>query len=72
MRLRYTIESTLGQPGPRAGAVTGVPLAQDSALIDAGLAVNLSPGASLGVEYKGQFASHVEDDAVEGRFDWVF
>ena len=36
--------------------VTGVPLAEDSALIEAGLDLNLSPTATLGVSYSGQFA----------------
>jgi len=53
--------------------VTGVPLAEDSALIEAGLDLNLSPTATLGVSYSGQFcASDVEDNAVKGRFTWLF
>ncbi|MGH7186471.1 MAG: autotransporter outer membrane beta-barrel domain-containing protein, partial [Pseudomonadota bacterium] len=52
--------------------VTGVPLAEDSALIEAGLDLNLSPTATLGVSYSGQFASEVEDNAVKGRFTWLF
>ena len=52
--------------------ITGVPLAEDSALIEAGLDLNLSPTATLGVSYSGQFASDVEDNAVKGRFTWLF
>jgi outer membrane autotransporter protein len=52
--------------------VTGVPLAQDTALIDAGLDLNLSPTATLGVSYSGQFGDGVEDNAVKGRFTWLF
>ena len=46
--------------------VTGVPLAQDTALIDAGLDLNLSPTATLGVSDSGQFGDGVADNAVEG------
>ena len=52
--------------------IAGVPLAQDSALIDVGLDLNLSPTATLGVSYSGQLASDVQDNAVKGRFTWLF
>ena len=52
--------------------VTGVPLAQDSALIDAGIDFNLSPTATLGVSYSGQLASDLQDNAVKGRFTRLF
>ena len=52
--------------------VTGVPLAEDSALIEAGLDLNLSPTATLGVSYSGQLASDLVDNAVKGRFTWLF
>jgi len=46
---------------------TGVPLAQDSLLLEAGLDFNISAAATLGVSYSGQFASDVTDNAVKGR-----
>jgi outer membrane autotransporter protein len=52
--------------------VYGVPLAEDTALVEAGLDLNLNPTATLGVSYSGQFASDVEDNAVKGRFTWLF
>jgi outer membrane autotransporter protein len=52
--------------------ITGVPLAPDSALIDIGLDLNLDSNISLGVSYAGQFASEVQDNAVKGRFTWLF
>jgi outer membrane autotransporter protein len=52
--------------------VTGVPLAQDSALIDAGIDLNLSPTATVGVSYSSQLASDLQDNAVKGRFTWLF
>ena len=44
-----------------------MPLAQDSALIDAGLDVILGPGRDGGLFYTGQFAESVQDNAVTGR-----
>jgi outer membrane autotransporter protein len=52
--------------------VTGVPLDEETALIEAGLDFNLSPTATLGVSYAGQFGDDVEDNAVQGRFAWRF
>jgi len=51
---------------------TGVPLAQDSLLLEAGLDFNISAAATLGVSYSGQFASDVTDNAVKGRLTWLF
>ncbi len=52
--------------------ITGVPLAEDTALIEAGLDLNLSPSATLGASYSGQFGDRVQDNAVKGRFTWLF
>jgi len=52
--------------------VTGVPLAEDTALVEAGLDLNLSPTATLGASYAGQFGNNVQDNAVKGRFNWLF
>jgi uncharacterized protein with beta-barrel porin domain len=46
--------------------VFGVPLAEDSALIDAGLDFNLAPNVTVGVSYSGQFGDGVADNAVKG------
>ena len=52
--------------------VTGVPFAEDTALIEAGLDFNLAPNATAGVSYSGQFGDGVQDNAVKGRFAWLF
>jgi fibronectin-binding autotransporter adhesin len=49
-----------------------VPLAEDSFLLEAGLDLNISEKATLGFSYSGQFASDVQDNAVQGRFRWRF
>lgn len=53
-------------------AVYGVPLAEDSALIDAGLDFALGPNTTAGVSYTGQFGDGVQDNGVKGRFTWLF
>jgi outer membrane autotransporter protein len=52
--------------------VSGVPLAQDSALIDAGFDMVLGPYATAGLFYTGQFGDNVQDNAVSGRVNWQF
>jgi outer membrane autotransporter protein len=52
--------------------VYGVPLAEDSALIDTGLDFTLGPRTTAGVSYSGQFGDRVQDNAVRGRLTWLF
>ncbi|MDJ0512189.1 MAG: autotransporter domain-containing protein [Methyloceanibacter sp.] len=52
--------------------VAGVPLAEDSALLDAGLDLAISDRLSAGVSYQGQYADSVSDNAVKGRLTWLF
>lgn len=52
--------------------VSGVPLAENSALLDAGLDFAISDQLSAGVSYSGQYADSVSDNAVKGRLTWLF
>ncbi|GFO82647.1 MAG: hypothetical protein A49_22740 [Methyloceanibacter sp.] len=52
--------------------ITGAPLAEDSALLDAGLDFAVTDRITAGVSYSGQFADNVTDNAVKGRFTWLF
>jgi outer membrane autotransporter protein len=52
--------------------VTGLPLVEDSALVDAGFDVRMSPNATAGIFYTGQFGDAVSDNAVSGRLNWKF
>lgn len=52
--------------------VTGVPLAKNSALIDTGLDFALGSDMVAGLSYSGQFGDGVQDNAVKGRFTWLF
>jgi len=52
--------------------VAGTPLAQDSALLEAGLDVSVGAGATLGVSYTGQFGDGLSENGVKGRFSYAF
>ena len=52
--------------------VTGVPLAEDTALIEAGLDLALGLNTTAGVSYSGQFGDGVQDNALKGRLTWLF
>ncbi len=51
-----------------AFTVTGVPIARDSALVDAGFDVDVNANARLGIGYVGRLASEAQDHGVKGNF----
>jgi outer membrane autotransporter protein len=53
--------ATLAFAGSNIFTIAGVPIAKDSAVLEAGLDLNLSPRATLGLSYTGQFASGAQD-----------
>ena len=53
-------------------AIEGVPLAEDSALLDAGIDFALGENATAGLSYTGQYGDGVTDNGVKGRFTWLF
>lgn len=68
-----TADMALAFAGNGAGfAIAGVPIARNSALIEAGLDFKIAPDATLGVSYNGQLASDVQDHGISGRLDWRF
>lgn len=52
--------------------VAGAPLAENSLLLEAGLDLNVSTNITIGVSYSGQLADDLTDNAVKGRFSWLF
>ena len=52
--------------------ISGVPIAQSSALLVAGLDIALGSDAMLGISYAGQFGSGLQDNGVQGRLTWRF
>jgi subtilase-type serine protease len=53
-------------------AISGVPIARDSLLTEAGLDLAIGAQATLGVSYTGQYARNVQDHAAKGKFSWKF
>jgi subtilase-type serine protease len=52
--------------------VAGAPIAQNAALIDAGVDLRLSERARLGLSYYGQLSADAQQNAVRGDFSWRF
>jgi fibronectin-binding autotransporter adhesin len=50
----------------------GAPIAQDSALIQVGAGMNLSPGVNVSLDYTGRFASGFSDNGVKAYASWRF
>lgn len=56
-------QATLAFAGSTPFAVTGVPIATNAALIEAGLGLGISKSVKLGVSYTGQLAQDAQDHA---------
>jgi outer membrane autotransporter protein len=52
--------------------IAGVPLARNSALIEAGLDFTIAPEATLGFSYAGQLAPSLQDNGIRGRLNWRY
>ena len=55
-----------------AFSVAGVPIARNSALVDAGFDWRFTPQAKLGVSYLGELAANAQTHAIKGAFTWDF
>lgn len=64
--------ATLAFAGGNAFNIAGVPIAQDAAMVDAGLDFHLSSSAVLGLSYGAQFGGHVTDQTVRANFSAKF
>ena len=53
-------------------AVTGVPVARDAMLVEAGIDVSIGKSATLGLGYSGQFGDKVRDNAIKANIAWKF
>lgn len=52
--------------------VEGAPIAENAAIVEAGLGVRFSPVASLNVTYVGQLANEAVNNSFKGTFAWLF
>ncbi|WP_348934970.1 autotransporter domain-containing protein [Aquabacter sp. CN5-332] len=67
-----TPEGTFFFTGSQAFTVTGAPLAEDAALVEAGIDVAFTPTMSLSVFYSGQLAENAQENMVKGGFSLKF
>ena len=58
--------------GGSAFGVLGVPVAQDSAVVEAGFDVLVARNVSVGLSYVGQAASHAQDHDFKANMTWKF
>ncbi len=58
--------------GSSAFTIAGVPIARDSAALEAGLDVALTPTATLGISYQGQLAADARDHGVRADLNVKF
>jgi outer membrane autotransporter protein len=52
--------------------VSGVPIARDGAVLEAGIDANLAKRLTRGLTYSGQDGSGVRGDAILGNIPWKF
>ncbi|MDR6954619.1 outer membrane autotransporter protein [Ancylobacter sp. 3268] len=64
--------STLVFAGSENFTVAGVPIAEDAAVVEAGLAVSLSEAATLGLAYQGQFGGGVTQNGFNAALSVKF
>ncbi|WP_417669260.1 autotransporter outer membrane beta-barrel domain-containing protein, partial [Roseibium sp.] len=58
--------------GGNAFSVSGAPLDRDSALIETGINLGLGEGATVGISYKGELGTHLQDHGFNARFSVKF
>ena len=67
-----TPTAVLAFQGGAPFTISGVPIARDSLLTEAGLDLAIGAHATLGVSYTGQLARNAQDHAAKGKCSWKF
>ncbi|RUT97183.1 autotransporter outer membrane beta-barrel domain-containing protein, partial [Mesorhizobium sp. USDA-HM6] len=67
-----TPTSTFAFAGGDAFTIGGVPVARDSAVIEAGFDLKMSANATLGLSYAGQFGTHAADNGARANLSVKF
>jgi len=67
-----TPTTALNFAGSDQFGIGGVPIANDAALIEAGLSTRLNPNVLFGVSYTGQFASDARSQGIRGNLSAKF
>jgi subtilase-type serine protease len=63
---------TLAFAGGSSFSVDGVPIAQDTLMIGAGVDMNFTPDVSVGLSYTGEIGSDAQDHGIKGNLSWKF
>jgi outer membrane autotransporter protein len=81
-RLSAAWQHAFGDVDPRAAlsfqstgapfTIAGLPLARDTALVESGVDLKISPQAKLGLTYSGRFGRDVSDNSVRADLLWLF
>lgn len=58
--------------GGPAFTVSGAPIAQDAAVVELGLGIDVAPNATIGLHYAGQFAEDATDNGLRATFGVKF
>ncbi len=64
--------STFAFAGSDPFSIAGIPIARDAAIVEAGLYFDLSPKATLGFAYQGQFAGSDTQNALNASLKVAF
>ncbi|MFX7883240.1 autotransporter domain-containing protein, partial [Acinetobacter baumannii] len=64
--------ASLALAGGNAFTISGVPIARDAAVIEAGLDFAVSPTAIFGITYGGQFGARLSDQMVKANLNLRF
>ena len=69
---KVTPTSTDAFAGGNPFTISGVPLAQDVAVFEAGVNAALNEQLSVGISYSGQFGDGLRDQGLRGNLNWRF
>ncbi|MGO4263877.1 autotransporter outer membrane beta-barrel domain-containing protein, partial [Lysobacter sp. TAB13] len=61
-----TPASLLSFAGGTPFSITGIPIAKNAAVLDAGLDLAVAPNATLSLSYGGQYSAHAIEQTVKG------
>lgn len=65
-------DSTHSFAGGSPFTVSGVPLARNAAMLDAGFALAIAPGINLGLSYRGQLGNSIQDHGLDASLSIRF
>jgi subtilase-type serine protease len=68
----FALGSMMATAGGSAFTIAGVPIAQNAAVVEAGLDLKLFQDATFGISYNGQFASNARDQSVKANLAMKF